>query len=133
MTTAPARICECLALPVVRDGEPTEESIVLDFDTETGRLILFSDWSERRQDWRCVVIYRVLPFIADDEFCGSAFRLVKEAGECYDLLMSDNGSEFDQCDCRGWLAWGHCKHVSAMRWLNDEGYLSYGRVSTRMQ
>ncbi len=54
---------------------------------------------------------------------GRCFRLTKFAstpgsdpeGTVYDLIICPvHGHGSHQCDCRGWLRWGHCRHVNAL-------------------
>lgn len=70
--------------------------------------------------------YAVTEFPHD--LAGRAFRLVKctagtdpEAG-CYDVLLGE-GNQEDSCECRGFLRWGHCKHVDSLRAVIAEGAL----------
>jgi hypothetical protein len=53
---------------------------------------------------------------------GRAFRLVKLLGphDRYDVLLD---GERSRCECRGFLRWHHCKHVSALLALLQAGKL----------
>jgi hypothetical protein len=53
---------------------------------------------------------------------GRAFRLVKILGphDRYDVLLH---GEHSTCECRGFLRWHHCKHVSALQALVNAGKL----------
>ena len=53
---------------------------------------------------------------------GRAFRLVKLLGphDRYDVLL--NG-ERSTCECKGFLRWGHCKHIGALYALAEKGHL----------
>ena len=55
------------------------------------------------------VAYRVTPLDAAEP----AFRFEKLGGEpdVYDVRLTEFGWE---CDCRGFVAHGHCKHVKAV-------------------
>jgi hypothetical protein len=52
---------------------------------------------------------------------GRAFRLTKWSSEGsgeYDILLDGIQS---QCECKGWLRWGHCKHVESLSALVNHG------------
>jgi hypothetical protein len=51
---------------------------------------------------------------------GVAFRLVQMIGEHlrYDVLLDSRRSS---CECKGFLHWGHCKHVEGLQALLDAG------------
>jgi hypothetical protein len=58
---------------------------------------------------------------------GRAFRLEKFEGQCrgeddrvYNVLLHGGQSS---CECRGFLRWGHCRHVEALTALRNAGKL----------
>lgn len=51
------------------------------------------------------------------------FRLAKivppaDGADHYDVVVGPSGA---QCECRGFLRWGRCKHVQALRVLIERG------------
>jgi hypothetical protein len=54
--------------------------------------------------------YKVYPLAIDPSIGRKAFRFAKQGGDgaVYDLLANEYGL---QCQCRGFEAHGHCKHV----------------------
>jgi hypothetical protein len=67
--------------------------------------------------------YHLTPL--DRGFGEAAFRLEKAdagdgPGEVYDVLLDGARSS---CDCKGFLRWGHCKHLESI-----EGLRAAGRV-----
>jgi hypothetical protein len=61
---------------------------------------------------------------------GEAFELTKleivddgpaERGEVYHVLFESEFSE--SCECKGFLRWGHCKHLDSIKALRDAGKL----------
>src|SRR5258708_4908991 len=95
------------------------------------RLSLFSDWSERKGDWRPRDTYRVEEIPTGIE--GRAFLLhrpleaVAEDGtERYGVLVARNDQDH-LCECRGFEAHGRCKHLDALHWLLGAGHLYYRR------
>jgi hypothetical protein len=54
--------------------------------------------------------YVVSPLPVDPSIGRKAFRFEKQTGDraVYDLLADEHGL---QCECLGFLRWGHCKHV----------------------
>jgi hypothetical protein len=58
--------------------------------------------------------YKVLPLPCDPSIGSKAVRFAKQAGdgEVYDLHLDTFGW---QCQCRGFVAHGHCKHVSTVQ------------------
>lgn len=69
------------------------------------------------QGKRSAAVYTVDELECDG---GRGFQLVKvkggsdkeEAG--YACFLSAQGMGFSTCECRGWLRWGHCRHLSAL-------------------
>lgn len=58
--------------------------------------------------------YTVLPLKgAHPDVAAKAYRLIKRTGgrEVYDVRLAPYGAE---CDCPGFLQWGHCKHVAML-------------------
>jgi hypothetical protein len=58
--------------------------------------------------------YRVSPLPCDPDVGSAAFRFAKQGGDgaVYDLCLSAYGW---QCQCMGFLRWGHCKHVQTIQ------------------
>ncbi len=59
--------------------------------------------------------YRVSPLPCDPEIGTKAFRFAKQGGdgEVYDLYADPvHGLT---CQCKGFLRWGHCKHVQTIQ------------------
>ena len=58
--------------------------------------------------------YFVLPLAPHPEVAGRAYRFKKQTGdkEVYDVRQAEHGPE---CDCKGFLRWGHCKHVRTLK------------------
>jgi hypothetical protein len=64
---------------------------------------------------RLQTIYRVEEMPAD---LGRGFRLTKEDGSAYDVLLAHPGQGFDSCECMGHCRWGTpCKHIAGMKAL----------------
>jgi hypothetical protein len=66
------------------------------------------------------VFYRLEALLAD---AGRGFRLVKAdrgdgPGEEYDVLLDGRDSS---CECKGFLRWGHCKHLESLSALSNSG------------
>jgi hypothetical protein len=62
---------------------------------------------------------------SDGEYTGRMFRLTKPGGrERYWTILSCKGDEYDSCTCRGFEAFGVCKHIHALRGLLEEGHLN---------
>jgi hypothetical protein len=51
---------------------------------------------------------------------GRAFRLSKDTGEHYSCMIARNGQDH-LCECRGFEATGHCKHLDVMLDLVHSG------------
>ncbi len=53
---------------------------------------------------------------------GRAFEM-RKAGEeePYHVLLSDAGQ---QCECKGFLKWGHCRHIEGLTALIQRGQLA---------
>ena len=72
------------------------------------------------------VVYRVDEFDADLE--GRAFRLTKIKGGTdkeargYDVLC---GEPYDQCECRGFLGTGRCKHIDSCRVIVSHDWMTH--------
>ena len=69
------------------------------------------------KDLTCYFIYPIA-----SEF-GAAYRLEKfggYGGGAYDVNLDGEGGS---CECKGFLRWGHCKHVEGLRALRDAGKL----------
>jgi hypothetical protein len=54
---------------------------------------------------------------------GRAYRLEKSdqgdgQPECYDVLID---GERSSCECKGFLRWGHCRHVESLTTLRQLG------------
>jgi hypothetical protein len=70
--------------------------------------------------------YAVTRFPCD--LAGAGYRCVKTTAgtdpeaDAYDVFLSDRGDR-DTCDCRGFLRWGHCRHVDGLRAVIDLGAL----------
>jgi hypothetical protein len=65
--------------------------------------------------------YIVTPIPAD---CGTAYKVVKflELDEpSYHVLLADDGRH--SCECKGFLRWNRCKHVSGLLALRQAGQL----------
>ena len=58
--------------------------------------------------------YKVFPLPIDPSIGHKAFRFVKQGGDgaIYDLHADAFGL---QCQCRGFLRWGYCKHVQTIQ------------------
>jgi hypothetical protein len=58
--------------------------------------------------------YRVTPLPIDPAVGSKAFRFAKQAGDeaVYDLYLDRYGL---QCECKGFLRHGHCKHVHTLQ------------------
>jgi hypothetical protein len=58
--------------------------------------------------------YRVYPLPIDPAIGRKAFRFAKQTGDgaIYDLHADDYGL---QCQCKGFVAHGHCKHVETVQ------------------
>jgi hypothetical protein len=66
------------------------------------------------------VFYRLETLLAA---AGRGFRLVKAdrgdgPGEQYDVLLDGRRSS---CECKGYLRWGHCKHLESLTALTSAG------------
>jgi hypothetical protein len=65
--------------------------------------------------------YMVWPLPAD---CGRAFKVEKflaSESPTYHILLADDGKH--SCECKGFLRWGHCKHISSLLALCQAGQL----------
>jgi hypothetical protein len=58
--------------------------------------------------------YKVYPLPCDPSIGRKALRFAKQSGDgaVYDLLADDFGL---QCQCKGFLRHGHCKHVETVQ------------------
>lgn len=66
--------------------------------------------------------YQLAALTADE---GRGFRLTKAnrgdgPGEEYDVLLDGSRSS---CECKGFLRWGHCKHIESLTALTGAGRL----------
>src|SRR5262249_29706008 len=69
---------------------------------------------------KVIADYRVWPLASD---FGSSFALEKfGAGERYHVLLDSAGGQHS-CECKGFLRWGHCKHVEGLLALRKAGQL----------
>jgi hypothetical protein len=64
--------------------------------------------------------YRVTPLDPDPAVARLAFRVEKaQGGDCYDVRLPNWPENlpdgYAECDCKGFLAHGHCKHIDALR------------------
>jgi hypothetical protein len=64
------------------------------------------------------VIYHVLPLAADPAVALKAYRFTRRDGRgkpvsVYDLRLTPEGHA--ECECKGFLRWGHCKHLKTLR------------------
>ena len=66
--------------------------------------------------------YRISEFPVGGAYDGRAFAFTKPDGERYDVFLCRHGQN-DSCDCRGFVAHGHCKHRDAARTLLQLGLL----------
>jgi hypothetical protein len=75
---------------------------------------------------RDVQIYTVDEFpVGGPAWDGRAFRLTKDStGEHYSCFVARNGQDH-LCECRGFEAHGHCRHVDALKRLIDTGRLDH--------
>lgn len=119
----------------VRAGEPVGREIIAslqDNGSPLPVLILFSDWSERKRDWRTRDLYEVeeIPTGID----GRAFLLHRDsaaiakdgpdADDRYGVFVHRNGQDH-LCECIGFARHGRCKHVDALRRLIEDGHLEH--------
>ena len=58
--------------------------------------------------------YAVYPLPCDPAIGSRAFRFAKQSGDgaVYDLYDGEFGW---QCQCKGFLRWGHCKHTGTLQ------------------
>ncbi len=58
--------------------------------------------------------YAVVPLHPDPAVARKAYRLRKRTGDeaVYDVALLDHGA---QCECLGFLRWGHCKHIRTLQ------------------
>ena len=58
--------------------------------------------------------YRAEAVPAHPDVARVAFRVSKLVpnGNCYDVRQAWGGA--CECECLGWLRWGHCRHVTAL-------------------
>jgi hypothetical protein len=77
----------------------------------------------RLTSFRCVVIidndsYLMFPVAADPAVALKAWRFRKVSGDAstHDIrhARSDDGSEFVECDCRGFERWHKCRHCRVL-------------------
>ena len=66
--------------------------------------------------------YGVIPLRPHPEVASKAFRLVKHGDEpaSYDVSVQTHGP---QCECKGFLRWGHCKHLAGLIALREQDRL----------
>ena len=69
--------------------------------------------------------YRVAEFTPD--LPGRAFTLTKPGGDRYACLVAN--AQDGLCECRGFDAQGHCKHLDTLRAMLAAGELDAGPVS----
>jgi hypothetical protein len=68
---------------------------------------------------RNATAYFLSPVSAD---FGTGYRLEKfESGEVYHVNLA--AGDLHTCDCKGFLQWGHCKHIQALLALYQAGQL----------
>jgi hypothetical protein len=124
----------------IRNGLPVKREITA-VVTERGgslpELHLFSDWSERRRDWRTRDVYDVEEIIPGAQYNGRAFLLHRSPeavaadakrdpsdipSDRYGVFLAVNGQDHI-CECRGFTSHGRCKHVDGLIAVNREGCL----------
>lgn len=76
-------------------------------------LVIESEYSRRDDTFRKTDCYEVEEFACTGDFDGRGFRLRKGV-DVYDVFLARNGQDHT-CDCRGFCAHGHCKHVEAVK------------------
>jgi len=68
--------------------------------------------------WIEGVAYTVIPLKPDPAAARKAFRFIKrdrsgKVEASYDIQLSPEGHA--ECECRGFLRWGYCKHIRTLR------------------
>ena len=130
--------------PRIRDRQPVIAEIHVvyqdDRPAETlPRLYLFSDWSERKGDWRTRDSYRVeeIPTAGGRGFMlqRSAEAIARDAQNephaepdtFYGVFIAVNGQDHT-CTCRGFQAHCRCKHHDAVRGLLESGHIDHAEA-----
>lgn len=131
----PAHSASIIEADRIRAGEPVKREIVASLQDNGNPLpilILFTDWSERKGDWRSHDVYQIeeIPTGID----GRAFLLHRdpgaiandgpEADDRYGVLVHRNGQDH-LCECKGFASHGRYKHVDAIRGLIEDGFLEH--------
>ena len=113
----------------IRNGQPTTEDLEVEYkpgetlsDEREGdflpEIVIRSDWKKRTMRWGQEDTYTCREFGTN---MGRAFLLHKlgDEPETYNCLLSN--PQDCQCDCKGFLKAGYCKHVDVLRHLLATG------------
>src|SRR4051812_12723734 len=118
--------------PRVRGGRPVTTPITTSY-TDDGHglpvLVILSDWSVRRQEYRRKTTFRVEEMPTTD---GRGFMLHRnpedvtadgpDADTYYGVFVARNAQDHT-CTCRGFQAHGRCRHFDSVRELIEAGHI----------
>jgi hypothetical protein len=139
--------CTCQA-DRIRNGLPVKKeitAIVTERAGELPELHLFSDWSEKKRDWRTRDVYQVEEISTPME--GRAFLLhrspeaiardgirdlTEEPTNRYGTFLAQNGQDHI-CECKGFASRGYCKHVSGLIAVITAGQLEHPMAGAPVQ
>lgn len=121
---------EKVSCPCIRNGQPGNRELSFVWQDQGDgrpRLYVFGDWSSKRGDWRSKDHYEVQETPSP---LGRAFLLHRsvqaiaedpEGDHYYGVLIANE--QDTTCECRGFQAHGHCKHIAGIRWALSVGHL----------
>jgi hypothetical protein len=76
--------------------------------TASSALVLFIRRDDGRDGRKAYYVERISPTPA---ITGRCWRLTQTSGVSYDVTEHEGDV---RCECKGYLRWGHCKHVDAV-------------------
>lgn len=129
--------------PAIRKGEKSTKQIAYilsDSGEGLPELAILSEWRPTLERFRDVASFHVEEVITGDGFDGRGFMLHRspeavvkdgpDAESYYCTFISRNGQD-DHCSCIGCQKHGHCKHLTVLRRVIENGLLEDPRHDPR--